>query len=349
MAVVLKWKRDGQYLSRLVCRHGGFEAEWKSDRSKAMRCESVADLRRRVSEHFGEWPEWWDGQVSFVRLVPKRREEEPALSAEDAETLRGAGYVEESDAWRFPPTGRTLFKSPGGLESLRCIAERIRERKASPDGRAPNPTDIPAMHTATHGGVTLTAPATMSLGDVYRTLREFPALRVALDAEVKRAVDVVRVAGQRRTGFDARDAWASGARGSEAVGVNQRKANEIMRKAREQREANSVQAQTSLADTRDAAVSVAVDECQRAIDDAQKGPGEAPSGMRIERRDVEYLVGAVNGGTDAPGNGCGESGGPAPGYNCTCHFGGEHLATFPSDGAEEICARWPIAPTTEAT
>lgn len=123
MAVVLKWKRDGQYLSRLVCRHGGFEAEWKSDRSKAIRCESVADLRRRVSAHFGEWPEWWDGQVSFVRLVPKRR------------------------------------------------------------------ADFVAMNFKTRDGVTLAAPATMSLGDVYRVLRGFPALRVCFDAEVKRAVE----------------------------------------------------------------------------------------------------------------------------------------------------------------
>lgn len=130
MAVVLKWKRDGQYLSRLVSDEDGSEAAWDTKRSKAMRFSSQAQLRRRVSEHFGGWPEWWDGQFSFVRLVSKRR------------------------------------------------------------------ADIPAIHAETHGGVTLTAPATMPLGDVYRTLREFPALRVAFDAEVKRAVDEARETGR---------------------------------------------------------------------------------------------------------------------------------------------------------
>jgi hypothetical protein len=68
-----------------------------------------------------------------------------------------------------------------------------------------------------------------------------------------------------------------------------------------------------------------------------------PSGMRIEKRaDGEYLVGAPNGGTDADGNGCGADS-PGRAFGCTYHFGGEHLATYPSNGAEFVEERWPIA------
>jgi hypothetical protein len=45
-------------------------------------------------------------------------------------------------------------------------------------------------------GVTITAPAHWSLGDVFRAIRSRPALRVAFDAEVRRAADEAREAGR---------------------------------------------------------------------------------------------------------------------------------------------------------
>jgi hypothetical protein len=66
------------------------------------------------------------------------------------------------------------------------------------------------------------------------------------------------------------------------------------------------------------------------------GASEVAPAKRIERRaDGEWLVG--------PGSerGCRASG---PGGVCTYHHGGEHIATYPDDGAEKILARWPIAP-----
>jgi len=69
---------------------------------------------------------------------------------------------------------------------------------------------------------------------------------------------------------------------------------------------------------------------------------EAPSGMRIEKRDDgEWLAGIPNDDI----NDCPEE---RDGWECHYHVGGEHVATHYSDtaadGAERIMARWPIAP-----
>jgi hypothetical protein len=72
-------------------------------------------------------------------------------------------------------------------------------------------------------------------------------------------------------------------------------------------------------------------------------PAEAPSGMRIERReDGEWLVGA-----SGPPNDCREKADGTYNTICTRHFNGEHISGGVSDasGAIKIDARWPIAPS----
>jgi hypothetical protein len=49
------------------------------------------------------------------------------LSAEDAETLRGAGWLERDGAWYAPAYDLSV---PGGLDSLRRSAHIIRAQKA---------------------------------------------------------------------------------------------------------------------------------------------------------------------------------------------------------------------------
>ncbi|MGK3981360.1 hypothetical protein WMF38_57715 [Sorangium sp. So ce118] len=174
-----------------------------------------------------------------------------------------------------------------------------------------------AAHAVAHGGVTVTAPETMTLGDVWAALSSAPALRVCLDGEKRRAHADGILEGLRRAlgvvesvepdGYDAEECH-------DLILHGIKHAIEI------------------------AAPGSAVD--------ANPGGSEVPdeAGMRVERRgDGEYIV---NSGYVI--NACPEK---SNGWLCHYHHDGEHLATVPdgdaADGAELIAARWPIAPATE--
>lgn len=75
MAVVVKWKSDGDYLRGFSLPEDGRGLHWTSHRRRALRFESQAQAKRIIRDHVGHY-QYTSEEVAFVRLVPKRQAEQ---------------------------------------------------------------------------------------------------------------------------------------------------------------------------------------------------------------------------------------------------------------------------------
>jgi hypothetical protein len=321
MAVVVKWKADGDYLVCLEGYAGDGWLRWGSVRADAMRFSSREHAVDKIAAHTGNPREEVVRGLGFVRLVPKRRAEpspDAVFLAGVAEGERRAKVKAGELATSWENDRRTSLRLMrgqsesgqqfmlGGINSMALRALQIRKAfglgptdPGKPPTVEPALEDAPKEHTEImDGGVKVTAPVEMSLGEVWAALTSAPALRVCLDGETRRA----------------REQGATEMRERAAVFL------ELFVGAR------IVAAVRSLP-----------------LDDQSHGSPAAPevstyAGMSIERRGGdEYLVGAP----ETPNKCCAT--GPNPKrFICTYHHAGEHVATYPYDGGHVICDRWPI-------
>lgn len=109
----------------------------------------------------------------------------------------------EANGWRYvgrpasevPATGlpvgvRKVTWSGSAAAEVREAGERSPAR-ATIEVQAEEPA-APTTQAVTHGGVTVTAPEAMSLGEVWAALSMSPAFRVCLDAELRQARESAR-------------------------------------------------------------------------------------------------------------------------------------------------------------
>ena len=75
MAIVVKWKADGQYFKRV---NAVGECEWTDSREDAKRFGCQCEFSRFHREKFGYgWSAAWGASISFIRLVPRKRHASP--------------------------------------------------------------------------------------------------------------------------------------------------------------------------------------------------------------------------------------------------------------------------------
>ena len=76
MAIVVKWRADGEYLEYA----DGPWIEWTPELSRAKRFADQSEFRRWLKaaglKLRSSAPEWWSG-LRFVRLVPRKRHAPP--------------------------------------------------------------------------------------------------------------------------------------------------------------------------------------------------------------------------------------------------------------------------------
>jgi hypothetical protein len=78
MAIVVKWRKSGEYLSGLYFSRKGPRLAWDKRQSEAMLFQDIDGAKVCVKGHMGQWgfAPW---QVYFVRLVPRKRNASPQL------------------------------------------------------------------------------------------------------------------------------------------------------------------------------------------------------------------------------------------------------------------------------
>ena len=80
MAIVVKWRLDGAYLSDAVLSEGVPYTRWTHKQAEAMRFANQAGFRawalHRGLMMRSEAPGWWE-LLRYVRLVPRKRNASP--------------------------------------------------------------------------------------------------------------------------------------------------------------------------------------------------------------------------------------------------------------------------------
>jgi hypothetical protein len=76
MAIVVKWRADGEYLGGLVT-DGIFPWSHWGQRKNALRFVDIDEAKRQIGAHFMQWPVWHAKAYRFVRLVPRKRHAPP--------------------------------------------------------------------------------------------------------------------------------------------------------------------------------------------------------------------------------------------------------------------------------
>lgn len=76
MAIVVKWRKSGEYLSGFYCSRKGPRLAWAKKQSEAMLFQDIGGAKDCVRGHMGRWgfATW---QVYFVRLIPRNRHASP--------------------------------------------------------------------------------------------------------------------------------------------------------------------------------------------------------------------------------------------------------------------------------
>jgi hypothetical protein len=72
MAIVVKWRKDGTYLSGFYSSRKGPRLAWSRKQSEAMLFATAQGAKDCVKGHLGRWG-FMRAQVALVRLVPKKR------------------------------------------------------------------------------------------------------------------------------------------------------------------------------------------------------------------------------------------------------------------------------------
>jgi hypothetical protein len=335
MAIVVRWKADGDYLCGLgFCERERPTLLWSKRQQDARRFNSRRHALEEMHAHVGVAEEILASGSKFLRLAPKRRVEQASADPVACDIGR---FIIES----------TSQKSMYAMN----LAEHILWRLRHVHGFAPREA-APEKHTEIiNGGVKVTAPETMTLGEVWDALSSSPALRVCLDGETRRAAAEARetwraeakaemcqrvatVVGRWDVSAEKAGDTAESSRNLETKTRFFSRADTYRVCAREVREALGIEPRADAAGRAVENLDVLAPKVERATTERE----EAPSGMHIERRgDCEYLVGAPD-----VANKCCATGPNPKRFICTYHHAGEHVATYPCDGAEFICERWPI-------
>lgn len=76
MAIVVKWRQDGEYVSGIHVGYGVSGIEWTERQSEARRFANQREFREWTARAGllprNQAPGWWE-RIAYVRLVPRKR------------------------------------------------------------------------------------------------------------------------------------------------------------------------------------------------------------------------------------------------------------------------------------